>query len=79
MINRGSSGALARLEGEVGLRTLFERYPQPRLEDGAEVVIVGTASDEPSHRTQGLSSTMVSAKNEATKSKRARSINGLLK
>jgi len=27
--------ALARMEGEVGLRTLFERYPEPRLEDGA--------------------------------------------
>ena len=27
--------ALARMEGEVGLRTLFERYPEPRLEQGA--------------------------------------------
>ena len=27
--------ALARMEGEVGLRTLFERYPDPRLEQGA--------------------------------------------
>ena len=27
--------ALARMEGEVGLRTLFERYPEPRLENGA--------------------------------------------
>ena len=27
--------ALARMEGEVGLRTLFERYPDPRVEDGA--------------------------------------------
>lgn len=27
--------ALARMEGEVGLRTLFERFPQPRLENGA--------------------------------------------
>ena len=27
--------ALARMEGEVGLRTLFERYPAPRLESGA--------------------------------------------
>jgi len=27
--------ALARMEGEVGLRTLFERYPHPRLEPGA--------------------------------------------
>ncbi len=27
--------ALARMEGEVGLRTLFERYPDLRLEDGA--------------------------------------------
>ena len=25
----------ARMEGEVGLRTLFERYPDLRLEDGA--------------------------------------------
>ena len=28
--------ALARMEGEVGLRTLFERYPALRLEPGAE-------------------------------------------
>jgi cytochrome P450 len=27
--------ALARMEGEVGLRTLFERYPDPRVEPGA--------------------------------------------
>ena len=27
--------ALARREGEVGLRTLFERYPEPRLENGS--------------------------------------------
>jgi cytochrome P450 len=27
--------ALARMEGEVGLRTLFQRYPEPRLENGA--------------------------------------------
>jgi cytochrome P450 len=27
--------ALARMEGEVGLRTLFQRYPDPRLETGA--------------------------------------------
>jgi cytochrome P450 len=27
--------ALARMEGEVGLRSLFERYPAPRLEEGA--------------------------------------------
>ncbi|TQM61864.1 cytochrome P450 [Humibacillus xanthopallidus] len=27
--------ALARMEGEVGLRTLFERYPEPRVESGA--------------------------------------------
>ncbi|HET9632860.1 MAG TPA: cytochrome P450 [Terrabacter sp.] len=27
--------ALARMEGEVGLRTLFERYPEPRVENGA--------------------------------------------
>jgi cytochrome P450 len=27
--------ALARMEGEVGLRTLFERYPDPRVERGA--------------------------------------------
>jgi cytochrome P450 len=27
--------ALARMEGEVGLRTVFERYPDLRLEDGA--------------------------------------------
>jgi cytochrome P450 len=27
--------ALARMEGEVGLRTLFERYPDPRIEPGA--------------------------------------------
>jgi len=27
--------ALARMEGEVGLRTLFERYPDPRVEQGA--------------------------------------------
>jgi cytochrome P450 len=27
--------ALARMEGEVGLRTLFQRYPQPRVENGA--------------------------------------------
>jgi cytochrome P450 len=27
--------ALARMEGEVGLRTLFERYPEPRVERGA--------------------------------------------
>lgn len=27
--------ALARMEGEVGLRTLFERYPELRLESGA--------------------------------------------
>ncbi|GAB2858428.1 cytochrome P450 [Nocardioides pacificus] len=27
--------ALARMEGEVGLRSLFERYPDPRLEPGA--------------------------------------------
>jgi len=27
--------ALARMEGEVGLRTLFERYPDPRVENGA--------------------------------------------
>ena len=27
--------ALARMEGEVGLRTLFERYPDLRLEPGA--------------------------------------------
>jgi cytochrome P450 len=27
--------ALARMEGEVGLRTLFERYPHPRVEPGA--------------------------------------------
>ena len=28
--------ALARMEGEVGLRTLFERYPDLRVEQGAE-------------------------------------------
>jgi len=28
--------ALARMEGEVGLRTLFERYPDPRAEAGAQ-------------------------------------------
>src|SRR6476661_6728352 len=27
--------ALARMEGQVGLRTLFERYPEPRVENGA--------------------------------------------
>ncbi len=27
--------ALARMEGEVGLRTLFERYPDLRVERGA--------------------------------------------
>ncbi|GAA2041240.1 cytochrome P450 [Terrabacter terrae] len=27
--------ALARMEGEVGLRTLFERHPDPRVENGA--------------------------------------------
>jgi cytochrome P450 len=27
--------ALARMEGEVGLRTLFERYPEPRAQSGA--------------------------------------------
>jgi len=27
--------ALARMEGEVGLRTLFERHPEPRVENGA--------------------------------------------
>jgi cytochrome P450 len=27
--------ALARMEGEVGLRTLFERYPDPRVQNGA--------------------------------------------
>jgi cytochrome P450 len=27
--------ALARMEGEIGLRTLFERYPNPRVEQGA--------------------------------------------
>jgi len=27
--------ALARMEGEVGLRTLFDRYPEPRVENGA--------------------------------------------
>ncbi|EWS99749.1 cytochrome P450 [Intrasporangium oryzae NRRL B-24470] len=27
--------ALARMEGEVGLRTLFERYPEPRVHNGA--------------------------------------------
>jgi cytochrome P450 len=27
--------ALARMEGEVGLRTLFERYPDPRVQSGA--------------------------------------------
>jgi cytochrome P450 len=27
--------ALARMEGEVGLRTLFQRYPEPRLENGS--------------------------------------------
>jgi cytochrome P450 len=27
--------ALARMEGEVGLRTLFERYPDLRVEPGA--------------------------------------------
>jgi cytochrome P450 len=27
--------ALARMEGDVGLRSLFERYPDLRVEDGA--------------------------------------------